>query len=68
MKNQNVKEWVKETKKVYNNFKNMPLKQLKPICQLAGMDMTHYTTRSLMAKGLIMALGSVTPIEMEKWN
>jgi hypothetical protein len=71
MKNKYSKEtqkWIDSTKTAYNILKSMSLKDLQRLGKLGGLDMTHYKTKSLIAKGLMIRLGAVLPVEFDKWK
>jgi hypothetical protein len=71
MKNKYSKEtqkWIDSTKTAYNIFKSMPLKDLKRLGDLSGLDMNHYKTKSLLAKGIMIRLGAILPVEFDKWK
>lgn len=66
--NKEVQAWIDETRRAYNILKTMPKTSLKVLANLGGLDLNHYTTKSLLAKGLMIKLGTVLPIEMKKWK
>ena len=72
MKNtKNTKEtqlWINKTKKQYNIIKSLKIEHLKTLIDLAELEPRVYKTKSMMAKGLMMKLGGVLPIELQNWK
>jgi len=64
-----VTKWIAETKQNYNMLKSLSLKNLTLLGKQAGLDMTYYTTKSKISKGLIIRLTSgMLPIEFNNWK
>jgi len=61
-------EWINKTKKAYTVLKSMELKDLQRLGDIGGLDMSHYTTKSLLAKGLLIQLGACMPNEGDTWK
>jgi len=66
--NQELKTWIYDTKRAYNIFKKMPARNLYHLGMVSGLDMSHYKTKSLMAKGLMIKLGTILPVQFSSWK
>ena len=62
-------QWIWETQRTYNIFKRMSVNDLKLLSKQAGLDLNHYKTKSMMAKGLVMTLTrGMIPVDFGSWK
>jgi hypothetical protein len=69
MKNKELTDWISETKKCYRVLKKMPIEDLKTLAKMGGLDLDHYKTKTILAKGMMVRLSNgMLPTEMSKWK
>ena len=57
-----LKEWKADVKREYNILMGLPLKKLQHLGKMGGLDMTHYKTKDMISKGLMIRLNSILPV------
>jgi len=60
-----VQQWENDTKRLFNILMKQKKKDLVHVGAMAGLDMSYYKTKNLIAKGLMIRLCSPLPISFK---